>query len=119
MTADNRLGDRRAHLRFDITLQLWASLDLREPVVLRNVAAKGALVEARLTPRTKSLRVGQVRLRESGPELTAVVRHRSPLTSAPDEERYLIGLEFVHLSTSERVELEEFVREWQERTGTP
>ena len=115
MTADNRLGDRRAHLRFDITLQLWASLDLREPVVLRNVALKGALVEARLTPGTKSLRVGQVRLRESGPELTAVVRHKSPLTSAPDEERYLIGLEFVHLSTTERAALEEFVREWQER----
>lgn len=119
MTADTRLGDRRAHLRFDITLQLWASLDLREPVVLRNVALKGALVEARLTPGTKSLRVGQVRLRDSGPELTAVVRHKSPLTSAPDEERYLIGLEFVHLSTTERAALEEFVREWQERGTRP
>jgi hypothetical protein len=119
MTVDNRLGDRRAHLRFDITLQLWASLESRQPAVLRNIAVKGALVETRLTASTKAVRVGQFWLRGNGPELTAVVRHRSPLTDAPDEDRYLLGLEFVNLSTSEHAVLEEFVREWQERETPP
>ncbi len=67
----------------------------------------------------KAVRVGQFWLRGNGPELTAVVRHRSPLTDAPGEDRYLLGLEFVNLSTSERAELEEFVREWQERETPP
>jgi hypothetical protein len=112
MVARSRLGDRREHARFDVAGQLWATLDLTAPVVIRNIAVGGALVEAKLTPGLRAVRVAQLSLSERGPDLNVVVRHMAPLSAASDENRYLVGLEFIHISAAARSEIERLVREW-------
>jgi hypothetical protein len=108
----SQLGDRREHVRFDVTGQLWAALDLSAHVVVRNIGTGGALVEARLTPGLRSIRAAQISLREQGPPLSVVVRHVSPLPAASGEDCYLVGLEFLHLSPAGQAEVEQLVREW-------
>src|SRR5205085_1569017 len=90
-------------------------------VVVRNIGLGGALVEARLSPSLRSLRTAQMSLRDHGPELNVVVRHMEPVSADPGEERYLLGLEFIHLSADARTELTKVVRETyrlQMDTGT-
>jgi len=111
----NRLGDRRVHVRFDVAGQLWASLDLGAPVVLRNIGLGGALIEARLAPGLRALRAAQLSLRERGPRLSVVVRHMHAVSDAAEEDRYLVGLEFVHLSPAALSEIERLV---QDRDGS-
>jgi hypothetical protein len=105
------LGDRRESVRFDVFGELWASLDLSERVTLRNIAADGLLIEARLTPGLRSMRVAQIRLREGGPEVHGIVRHMRAIGDAT-EERYLVGLEFVSVSSEARSFLDGLLREW-------
>jgi len=114
MVAKRRSGDRREHLRFEVSGQLWGALERRERVVLHNIATEGALLEATLTTGLKSLRAVQVLLRESGPSLDAVIRHISPLAGSADDDRYLIGLEFVNVSSATQMELDRFVHEWSQ-----
>ena len=108
----SRLGDRREHVRFEVAGQLWAALDVATPVVVKNIGFGGALVETRLAPGLSSVRAVHMSLREHGPALSVVVRHLSPLSASADEDRYLVGLEFIHLTPSARSEVERWVREW-------
>jgi hypothetical protein len=117
MTAKNRLGDRREHLRFDINGQLWASLDFGEHVVVRNVTAAGMLVETTLTPAFTPIRAAQVTFEQPNSPVTVIVRHVSPADETPQSDRYLVGLEFVNLSPSQQLDLERLVTEWQDQTG--
>lgn len=112
MAAKNQLGDRRGHVRFDVKGQLWAALDLSARVVVRNIGVGGALVEAKLTPGLRTIRAAQMSIREQGPTLSVVVRRLSPLSSAADEDRYLVGLEFIHISEAAKAEVERLVHEW-------
>src|SRR5436853_4136707 len=97
MVARGRLGDRREYARFEVAGQLWAALDLRARVVLRNIGLGGALIEAKLTPSLRSIRVAHMSLRDQGPELNVVVRHMAAMSSDPDDDRYLVGLQFIHV----------------------
>ena len=106
------MGDRREHLRFEVAGQLWASLDMSERVVLRNIGVGGALIEAKLSPGVRSIRAAQISLRDRGPELNVLVRHVTPVSNAPDEERFLVGLEFVNISPSDRADIDRFVKQW-------
>ena len=110
----NRLGDRRTHVRFDVAGQLWAALDLGSPVVLRNIGLGGALVEAKLAPGLQSLRAAQLSLREHGPRFSVVVRHMQSLSESAEDQRYLLGLEFVHLSATAQSEVERLVQQGDE-----
>jgi hypothetical protein len=111
-TADiaKRLGDRRQHLRFDVAGQLWGSIEANEPVVLRNIAHGGALVEA--TSWVSSAHETHISLGLHGPILNAVVRHVSP--AGPAADRFLVGLEFVRLSEIQRIELDDFISGWHD-----
>jgi hypothetical protein len=112
MAGRSHLGDRREHTRFDVTGQLWTALDVDVRVVLRNIGVGGALVEARLAPGMRTIAVARISIRESGPPVNVVVRHMTPVSSAPGEDRYLVGLEFVHLSAVAQSQVEQLVREW-------
>jgi len=114
MSSRNRLGDRREHLRFDISGQLWASLDFGERVIVRNMTAGGMLVEASLLSAFKPIRAAQLAFEERTSPITVIVRHVSPVPEAPQPDRFLVGLEFVNLSPSQQVDLERLVSEWQE-----
>ncbi len=117
MNAKNRLGDRREHLRFDITGQLWASLDFGEDVVIRNVTTAGLLVETSLTSGFQPIRAAQVAFEQPNLPVTVVVRHVSSAMETLHSDRYLVGLEFVNLSPSQQLDLERLVSEWQEQSS--
>ena len=114
MNTKNRLGDRREHLRFDVSGQLWASLDFDGPVVVRNVTTKGMLVETSLTPALRPVRAAQIAFPEQNRPITVIVRHVAPAAPGLPGDRCLVGLEFVNLSPSEQVDLERLVRDWLE-----
>ena len=106
-----RLGDRREHVRFEVSGQLWASLKTIDRAVLVNIGTGGALVEARLPPGIRTPRSAHVEFGQPGPEVNAIIRHVSP--APPDEsDRCLVGLEFVNLSPVNRAGIELFIREW-------
>ncbi len=117
MAAKRRLGDRREHLRFEVAGQLWASLDMKDRVVLKNIGVGGALIEATLGPGMRSIRAAQIALRERGPEVNVLVRHITPISASPTEDRFLMGLEFVNLSSSARADIDRLVQEWGDRPG--
>jgi hypothetical protein len=118
MSSKNRLGDRREHLRFDISGQLWASLDFGERVVVRNMTSGGMLVEASLLSAFKPVRAAQIAFEQRASPITVIVRHVSPVPEAPQANRFLVGLEFVNLSPSQQVDLERLVSEWQEQAAS-
>jgi hypothetical protein len=114
MSTKNRLGDRREHLRFDISGQLWGSVGFGECVIVRNLTTEGMLIETSLSPALRPIRAAQVAFDRRGPQITAIVRHVSPASPALQADRYLIGLEFVNLSPSQQADLERLVDDWQE-----
>ncbi len=99
-------------MRFDVSGQLWASLETINFVVLRNIGTGGALVEARLPPGIRIPRSAQVAFGQQGPDVTAIIRHVSPLVQDEDSNLCLVGLEFVNLSPVKREGLEQFIRDW-------
>ena len=118
MGQKHRLGDRREHVRFDVSGQLWASLETIERAVLRNIAMGGALVEARLPPGIRTPRLANVAFGAHGPDVNAIIRHVAPLSTDDESHRYLVGLEFVNLSPANRESLEEFIRERSGKTDS-
>jgi hypothetical protein len=116
MAPRNRLGDRREYVRFDVSGHLWAALGVGQRVIIRNIGVGGALIEARLPSGMRSIRSAQIALRESGPEVFVSVRHVSPMTTAPDEDRFLLGGEFVNVSPEARSDIDLLV---QSRTAPP
>jgi hypothetical protein len=92
------MADRRERVRFDLRGQLWASLDFKAPIVVRDLAIGGALVETTLPAGWGPLRIAQVSLCDDGPPVTVVVRHITPCSR--EEGRHLIGLEFMNMSPS-------------------
>lgn len=112
-----RLGDRREQVRFDVAGQLWASLEVNADVVVRNMSVGGALVEAKLAPGLRTVRSAQMAVPERGSALNAMVRHMTPLSADPAEDRYLIGLQFVNPSSVVLADVERLVRDWGEHAG--
>ena len=43
------------------------------------------------------------------------MRHVSPVHEASQNNRYLVGLEFVNLSPSQQIDLERLVNDWQDQ----
>ena len=70
---------------------------------------RGALVE--VPAGLQSLRIAHLTLPDHGPVVDAVVRHASPASDAPQEDRFLVGLEFVNLSEAARANLVLMVNE--------
>lgn len=105
------LGDRREYERFDVKGQFWASLNVRDSVVLRNIATGGALVEANVGCGVLAVRIGELYLSDEGPCLTVVVRHTERM-DPPDTQRYLVGLEFVNMTAAQRADLDQFLLSW-------
>jgi hypothetical protein len=115
MTTKNRLGDRREHLRFEVSGQLWASLDFGEHVIVRNLTTGGMLVETALAPAVKPVRAAQLAFEERNAPISVIVRHVSPVSETLHSDRFLVGLEFINLSPSQQIDLERLVRDWQDQ----
>lgn len=116
MAPRNRLGDRREYVRFEVAGHLWAALGLAQRVVIRNIGQGGALLEATLPPGLRSMKSAQIALPGSSAEVIVSVRHVSPMTTTPDEDRFLVGVEFMSASPDARADIDRLV---QARTPPP
>jgi len=96
MTTNRRLGDRRSRPRFEIVGQLWGALETVEPLELRDISRGGALLESRLPLSPDSVHRLRVAFNDFVTDLQARVRHVRNVTQAAGD-RYLIGLEFLHV----------------------
>lgn len=104
-----RLGDRREYVRFEVAGHLWATLGVGQRAVICNIGSGGALLAARLPPGLRSMRSAQIALRDSGADVIVSVRHVSPMTTAPDEDRFLLGVEFINASPKARADIDRLV----------
>jgi hypothetical protein len=103
MATSVQLGDRREYLRLNSAGEFWVSLRRVEQVVVRNLSLRGALIE--VPAGLQYMRIAHIALQDHGPVVDAVVRHASPASDAPEEDRFLVGLEFVNLSEAARANL--------------
>jgi len=99
--------DRREHERFDVTGRLWGALEEDAPAVLRNIALNGAMVEAAVAPAMRTMRIARISLRGPDLELVAAVRYMRSVSD--DDDRCLIGVEFINLSDADLAALDVFV----------
>jgi hypothetical protein len=108
MAYKERLGDRRNDLRFEIIGQLWGSLETVEPHPLVNLARGGALIESRTRLNPEMVRVVRFQFNGASHDIQAKVRHVTADT-APDGERFLIGLEFIEPSAAALEQIDKVV----------
>jgi hypothetical protein len=99
------MADRREQGRFELTGQLWASLNFTAAIVVRDLGINGAMVETTLPGAWRSLRIAEMSLWQDGPTVTAIVRHITPVPGPPGEDRHLIGLEFMNISPSAHADI--------------
>ncbi len=105
MAFKDRLGDRRSELRFEIIGQLWGSLEVDEPLPLRDLGRGGALVESRQPLSADAVLALRLMIGDQPNDLEVRVRHLTAVREAYGE-RFLIGLEFVNprVATLEQID---------------
>jgi hypothetical protein len=92
------MGDRRAHLRFEVMGLMSASLLSNETLRVLNLGVSGALVEGALPlPPNAEYRM-QLVLESHVSEATVKIRRVSEIGRDSGALRYRIGIEFLALS---------------------
>jgi hypothetical protein len=94
MAFKDRLGDRRAAMRFEIIGQLWGSLETVNRLKLRNLARGGALVETAAPPNPDLLHAVRLGVNGTAHDIKVRICHVTPRKTA-EGERYFVGLQFV------------------------
>jgi c-di-GMP-binding flagellar brake protein YcgR len=117
MTTNRRLGDRRSRPRFEIVGQLWGALETVEPLELRDISRGGALLESRLALSPDSVHRLRVAFNDLIADIQARVRHVRSVTQ-PTGDRYLIGLEFLHVQQAALERIDELVTQAGEHSPT-
>jgi len=100
-------------MRFQISGELWGSIDVRQDLVIRDITPEGALLEGRLPVRLRSVATASLRLSADGPELLVRVRH----VSALDGGRCRVGVQFVQMTSAGRQALDVFIKTSSQRAG--
>jgi hypothetical protein len=92
-------GDRRRNLRFDVLGALSASLCSTETLRVLNVGMRGALVEAPLPLQADAHYSMRFVLHSHVSDVLVRIRRVTEIQREATKIRYLIGLEFLALST--------------------
>jgi hypothetical protein len=106
---NERLGDRRGEIRFEIVGDVWATLVTAQSLPFVNLGPGGILVESAGPLTVGSLQRVRMALGDHVENVAAIVRHVTPMRARP--ARYLVGLEFVDLPAETRGMVEAFVGE--------
>jgi hypothetical protein len=91
-------GDRRSRVRYEVFGAFWGTFDAGDAVVVHNLSPQGALIEAHQPLAVESVQSVCLILDGQPALADARVRHLKPLPSE-DRERYLVGVEFLSMST--------------------
>jgi hypothetical protein len=89
------LGDRRQHARYEVFGPCWGAFGINEPVRVMNITPEGALLDTRRAVPVESVQSVHLIIDGLGTTVEGRVRHSTPVRSERQQERYLIGLEFV------------------------
>jgi hypothetical protein len=92
-------ADRRARVRFEVFGAFWGSFGAGEEVRLRNLTRHGALIEAHQPLAVESIQSVCLMLDGQPATADARVRHLEN-GGGPRAHRYLVGVEFVSMSTA-------------------
>ena len=89
------LGDRRAHVRFDVVGTMYGLLETTETTRVVNISPRGALVDSPLPAALDSTQLVRFVLDDQPLVVDARVRHLGRISGEEGTPGYLIGLEFV------------------------
>ena len=103
------LADRRLASRFEIVGPQWGILDALEPLRVRNLSPEGMLIESPSPLAVGSIHEFQLIDGTTSVRVRAAVRHLSPLRQASAEGYFLVGLEFLNLTTRSTVVVERWL----------
>jgi hypothetical protein len=92
-------GDRRSRVRYEVFGAFWGTFDAGDAVRVRNLSHQGALIEAHQPLAVESVQSVCLMLDGQPAVADARVRHLTPLP-ALDGARYLVGVEFLSMSTA-------------------
>ena len=91
-------GDRRAQVRFEVFGAFWGSYDAGDAVRVHDLTQQGALIETHQALAVESIQSVCLML-DGQPAVADVrVRHLRPLPDQPN--RFLVGVEFLSVSTA-------------------
>lgn len=93
------MGQRRAHLRFEVVGSMPASLLSFETLPVVNLGASGALVDGTLPLQVNAEHAMQLVLDAHVSEVTVKVRRVSPVGGEEGAPRWRIALEFLTISS--------------------
>ena len=91
-------GDRRVRVRFEVFGAFWGTFDCGETVRVRDLTPQGALIEALQPLAVESIQ--SVCLTLDGQPAIADARVRHLRQSRDQQDRYLVGVEFMTASTA-------------------
>ena len=92
-------GDRRSRMRFEVFGAFWGTFDAGDAVRVHNLSHHGALIEAHQPLAVESIQSVCLMLDGQPALADARVRHLTP-ASDEDRGRYLVGVEFLGMSTA-------------------
>ena len=92
-------GDRRSRVRFEVFGAFWGTFDAGDAVRVHNLSHQGALIEAHQPLAVESIQSVCLILDGQPALADARVRHLAP-AAADDHGRYLVGVEFLSMSTA-------------------
>lgn len=91
-------GDRRARVRFEVFGAFWGTFDAGDAVRVHNLTPQGALIEAHQPFAVESIQ--SVCLMFDGQPAVADARVRHIRSAQQQQDRYLVGVEFLSASTA-------------------
>jgi hypothetical protein len=92
-------GDRRSRVRYEVFGAFWGTFDAGEPVRVHNLSYQGALIEADQPLAVESIQSVCLMLDGQPALADAKVRHLKP-APAEERDRYLVGVEFLSMTTA-------------------
>ena len=92
-------GDRRSRVRYEVFGAFWGTFDAGEAVHVHNLSYHGALIEAHQPLAVESIQSVCLMLDGQPALADARVRHLAP-AAPPDHDRYLVGVEFLSMSSA-------------------
>jgi hypothetical protein len=102
-------ADRQSPSRFDIAGRQRGTLDALEPLRVRNLSSDGMLLESPNPLAVGSIHEFQLIDGTTSVRVRAAVRHVSLLPQSSAERYFLVGLEFLDLTTRSSVVVERWL----------